>query len=92
MATFRPHKGLVVCCVDEGRALKLSFLRQKLCGAFMNTDCSDLGSADGGRSRVFDPADLEMLKTSASVKRDKTSKSELVTLFRSRLNVVCAND
>ena len=92
MATIIPHKGLVVCCVDEGCVLNISFFRQKLSGSFKNNNGSNAGAEEGVASRVFDPADLEMLKNSASRRRDSTSKSELVTLFRSRLNVVHTND
>ena len=72
--------------------MNISFFRQKLTGTFQNKQRSTEASADSGMSRVFDPADLEILKNSSPKKREAARKSEFVALFRSRLNVVHTND
>ncbi|MBT8415211.1 MAG: hypothetical protein KJO30_12860 [Boseongicola sp.] len=84
-ATIRPHKRLLVCCVDEGCVVKFSFFRQKLSGSFKEDRCSKGDASDAISSRVFDPADLEMLKNRQPHEKKTATKSEFVTLFRSQL-------
>ena len=88
MATFIPQKRLLVCCVDEECVLDISFFRRRLSGAFKRNTGFDAALDDAGASRVFDPADLEMLKERTPRDKKSTTKSEFVNLFRSQLRPV----
>lgn len=65
--------------------MNFSFFRQKLSGSFKENNPSN---EDGSASRVFDPADLKMLKDRAPRAKKSATKSEFVNLFRSQLSSV----
>lgn len=88
MATFIPHKCLLVCCVDEECDLDISFFRRKFSGSFKKNTGLNAALGDSGSSRVFDPADLEMLKDRQPRAKKNATKSEFVNLFRSQLRPV----
>ncbi|SMX22306.1 hypothetical protein BOA8489_00397 [Boseongicola aestuarii] len=68
--------------------MDISFFRQKLSGSFKKNNGSNAIFGDSGASRVFDPADLEMLKERQPRDKKSTTKSEFVNLFRSQLHQV----